>query len=344
QGITEGLYLYLLQKREEAAISSTSASISNYKQIEPAKGTGPIDPIERNILLYATILGLFIPIAIVFIKDSLNETVVSRNDIIKKLKAPILGDINHLTVDQRKGLAIAGRDIISEQFRIVRTNLAILLKNDKAVILITSSSASEGKSTISANLAAVMALPGKKVALLEFDLRKPVITSHLDVDNEKGLSDFLTGSTTNIEEIYTTLPGYPTLHIFPAGIVNANPADILLSRNLENLFRELKDKYDYILIDSAPTGLVSDAFILSEFSDAVLFVIRQRKTLKKQVDFINEIALSRRMKNISVIFNDIKTGGKFGYYGYGNTDGKSYENYLTKTKRKRKKETLLIQG
>jgi capsular exopolysaccharide synthesis family protein len=342
QGVTEGLYLYLLQKREEAAISSTSASTANYKLIEPARGSGPISPVRNNILMYCVLLGLAIPIAFVFAKDFINDKVTSRGDISKKLYAPIIGDINHLTREQRNGIAIMGRDITGEQFRIIRTNLSMILhKNDKPVILVTSAGEGEGKSTVSTNLAAVMSLPGKKVALLEFDLRKPVISAQLDLENGKGLSDYLTGATDNIEDIYTTSPGFPTLHIFPSGDISTNPADLLLNSNLERLFNELKSMYDYVIIDSAPAALVSDAFILAQYSDAELFIIRQRKTLKKQLDFLGDILGSKRMKNVGLIFNDIKTGGKFGYYGYGGTNGKGYENNKDTTKRNLKKRPVL---
>jgi capsular exopolysaccharide synthesis family protein len=235
-----------------------------------------------------------------------------------------------------------GRDITGEQFRIIRTNLSMLLhKKDKPVILVTSAGEGEGKSTVSTNLAAVMSLPGKKVALLEFDLRKPVISAQFELENAKGLSDYLTGVTNNIEDIYTTLPGFPTLHIFSSGDISTNPADLLLNSNLEALFNELKSVYDYIIVDSAPTALVSDAFILAQYSDAELFVIRQRKTLKKQLEFLQDIFVSGRMRNVGVIFNDIKTGAKFGYYGYGGTNGKGYENKEVTTKRIRKKQTSL---
>jgi hypothetical protein len=241
QGITEGLYLYLLQKREEAAISSTSGSISNYKQIEPAKEDGPVEPSGTNILLYTTLLGLFLPIGIISLRDKWNDKVITRSDISKKLQAPILGDVYHLTTEQKKGIVVAGRDVISEQFRIIRTNLSIFLnKKEKAVILVTSSSEGEGKSTVSLNLAAVMSLSGKKVALLEFDLRKPAISSQLELENEKGLSDYLSGSLHKVEEIYATLPGFPMLHVYPSGDIHSNPADLLLNSNLAGLFNELK--------------------------------------------------------------------------------------------------------
>jgi capsular exopolysaccharide synthesis family protein len=344
QGITEGLYLYLLQKREEAAISSTSGSISNYKQIEPAKGSGPVSPIEIYILMYTTLLGLCLPIAIVYLRDLFNDKVVTRSDITRKLQAPILGDVNHIPSEKRKGISVVGRDIISEQFRIIRTNLSILLaKKDKVIILVTSSAAGEGKSTISTNLAAVMSLAGKKVALLEFDLRKPVISDLLKVQSSKGLSDYLSGATSNIQDISTTLPGFPSLHVFPAGEIYSNPSDLLLNTKLEDLFSQLQKTYDYVIIDSAPTALVSDAFILAQYSDAVLYIIRQRKTLKKQMDFINEVTVSKRMKNISLIFNDVKTGGRFGYYGYGDTNGRGYESNGVKFKGRQEKTKALSQ-
>jgi Mrp family chromosome partitioning ATPase len=130
--------------------------------------------------------------------------------------------------------------------------------------------------------------------------------------------------------------------VFPSGDISINPADLLLNSNLESLFNELKSRYDYIIVDSAPTALVSDPFILAQFSDVELFVIRQRKTLKKQLDFLADIFISKRMNNVGLIFNDIKTGGKFGYYGYGGTNGKGYENNYDAGKKKRNKQKVLV--
>ena len=335
QSITEGLYLYLLQKREESAITSTSANISNYKQIDAAYGWGPVEPNGTNIKLYAVFIGLLLPIGFVFLRDVLNDKVTSRDDISKKIPIPILGDIGHEMKGNLQGLSVMGRDIIAEQFRILRTGLSLIKGKNKQIILITSSGGGEGKSFVSTNLAAVLAIPGRKVALLEFDLRKPGILKSLQIDtNIPGITNFLKGKTNDLSDLYLVLDDVPTLHIYPSGPIPGNPGDLLINERVSELFEVLKQEYDYIIIDTAPAGLVSDAFILGGYSDITLYVLRQRVTLKKQLDFISDIFKSQKLKNMALVLNDVKTGGKYGYYGYGG--GYGYESYAEPNSKKRK--------
>ena len=326
QSITEGLYLYLLQRREESAVSSTSSNVSNYKQIEPAKGFGPVEPDRRNIQMYSALLGFLLPFGIIYIRDVLNDKIKSRKDITAKLKIPIIGEVGHVTKKESRGVSVMQRDILGEQFRIIRTNLYFLMEQkEKQVILVTSSTGSEGKSFISLNLAAVLAIPGKKVALLEFDMRKPGILSRLDLRVEKGLSNYFSGDVETPFSLYHRLEELiPSLHIYPSGKAPTYPGDLFISEKVQVLFEELKAEYDYIVIDSAPVGLVSDAMILGQHADIALFIIRQRFTLKKQLEFINDLIQAKKLSNVGCVFNDVKTGGKLGYYGYGHSTNKSY--------------------
>ncbi len=341
QSITEGLYLYLLQKREEAAITSTSASLSNYKQIDPAGGYGPVEPKATNIKIYSALLGLLLPIGFIYLRDLVNDKITSREDISKKLPIPIIGDIGHEVRGKLQGFSVMGRDIIAEQFRILRTGLS-LVKNknkQKQIILVTSSGGGEGKSFISANLAAVIAIPGRKVALLEFDLRKPGILKTLQLEsNVPGITTFIKGKSNDISELYIKSEEIPGLHIYPSGPIPGNPGDLLISERVNLFFEALKEQYDYIIIDTAPAGLVSDSFILGEYADITLYVIRQRVTLKKQLDFINDIFRTDKLKNMALLLNDVKTGGKYGYYGYGG--GYGYESYIEPDKKKKKAKAL----
>ncbi len=318
QAVTEGIYLYLLQKREEMAISSTSASVSLYKQIDAAKGYGPVEPNVRKSILLFMVLGIALSYGFIFLSDLLNDKVYNREDVTGKLNLQIFGDISHLPKRKKPLIAALSQGIVGEQFRAIRTNLSFVLKGKSAkTILITSSTASEGKSFVSLNLAAVCAIPGKRVALVEFDIRKPHLSTSLNFHNEKGITDYLAGDVTNITEIAHALDEIPTLHIYPCGTIPTNPADLLLAENVSRLFEALKYQYDYIIIDSPPVGMVSDALVLGEFSDLVLYVIRQRTTLKKHLDFINDLESNEKLNNVGLILNDMKTGGNYGYYGYG---------------------------
>ncbi len=319
QSITEGLYLYLLQKREESSISAGSANISVYKQIDKASGYGPVEPNSRNIMMVSVLLGLLMPVGLIVLMDQLNDKVATRNDITNKLSIPVLGELVNLPKRKSKGILVMNRDLLGEQFRLIRTNLALTEKGkNNQVILITSSNISEGKSMVSLNLAAVLAVPGKKVALLEFDMRKPGISKYIGIKENKGLSDYLTGQTIDLSEIYQVSEDIPSLHIYPAGPIPKNPADLLLNENVTPLFEILRRRYDYVIIDTAPVGLVTDAFILNKFTDTSIYVIRQRHTLKKQLDFVNDIFINDRLNKMGLVINDVKTGGKYGTsYGYG---------------------------
>ncbi|MEP7250921.1 MAG: polysaccharide biosynthesis tyrosine autokinase [Ginsengibacter sp.] len=336
QSITEGLYLYLLQKREEAAVSSTSSNVPNYKQIDPAVAWGPVSPNSTNIKIYCVLLGLVLPFGIIFLRDLLNDKIMTRKDITNRVDIPVVGEVSHTPKKQTRGISIMQRDLVGEEFRIIRTNLYFLQqKKEKQVILVTSSLSGEGKSFIALNLAGVLAIPGKKVALLEFDMRKPTIIDTLNIDRPIGLNEYFNGEI-GISDIYHEYEDIPSLHIYPAGSTPQYPADLFLSEKIPQLFKALKADYDYVIIDSAPIGLVSDALVLGGYSDIVLFVIRQRNTLKKQLEFVSELFRTKKLTNIGFIFNDVKRGGKVGYYGYGNTYGKNYGYEKTKKNKKRK--------
>jgi len=329
QSITEGLYLYLLQKREESSISASSSNVPIYKQIDVATGYGPVEPNTQNIWLYSIVLGLFLPVAIISMRDLLNDKIIQRRDITSRSSIPITGEISHIRKRKTNGLHVMDRGIIAEQFRILRTNLSFLQKNkSKRVMLVTSSVINEGKSIVSLNLAAVLSIPGKKVALLEFDMRNPGICKNLDTEKEKGLTNYLTGQSKNLSELFFTVDELPDLHIYASGPMPANPADLLLNKQMPGLFEELKKQYDYIIVDSPPAAVVTDAFILDEYSDAVIYVIRQQQTLKKQLDFINEASRTEKLKNISFLVNDVKTSSD-GYdlssnFAYGTIKKRSF--------------------
>lgn len=336
QSITEGLYLYLFQKREEAAISSTSSSVTQYKQIDSAKGRGPVEPKKNNIIMYATLLGVFVAFGIVSIKELLNDKITSRDDIIKRTSLPLMGQISHISNRKKQGIEVQDRNVIGEQFRALRTNISFLLKDkSKKTILVTSTISHEGKSFISLNLAAVFAMPGKKVALLEFDIRQPVIAANLNLDYTKGLTDYLVGEVNSLAEIRQVSKDIPGLHLYFSGPIPQNPGDLLLTENLGRLLTALKAEYDYIIIDTPPAGLVSDSIVLGEFSEMVLFVVRNQKTAKKQIDFINEMVENKSLNNVAIILNDVKKGDSYGYggdYNYGNLNG---------VKKKKKKFSLI---
>ncbi|MCX6210154.1 MAG: hypothetical protein NTZ59_11835, partial [Bacteroidetes bacterium] len=256
QAVKEAIFVYLIQRREETLISSASTS-SSYVQIDTATVPGsPFEPNQGRWRMYGIIIGLLIPIGLIYIKNLLNDKVTSREDITKKTEAPFIGEVGHYTNTKAFVVSHKSRSIISEQFRIIRSNLQFLSGNQKT-ILVTSSISGEGKSFVTLNLGAVIAISGKKVAVLEFDLRKPRIIKNIGVEKkEMGISNFLIGQTDKLDDLYYTFEEYPTLHIFGCGPIPPNPSELMLGENMGKLFEKLKAEYEYVIIDSAPVGLV----------------------------------------------------------------------------------------
>ncbi len=330
QTITEGLYLYLLQKREEAAISSTNSNTANYKQIDPAIGYGPVEPNKKMILLSTALLGFLSAFGLIYFKDLMNDKIMSKEDIAKKLSAPVVGEISYLSKRKNQNLPALNDTLASEQFRAIRTNLFFSMKNNKhKVILVTSSASGEGKSFMAFNLAAVCAIPGNKVAFLEFDFRRPAIST-MQADITTGLSSYLKGESTDLSELYVVIDEIPSLHIYPSGLALNNPTDLLMSENTPELLERLKQHYDYIIIDTPATKPVSDALILAGYSDVVLYVVRQGTTIKKHLDQVNDMQKQKMLNNLQIVFNGIKNREKDYYYGASGYE-KKYKKKKTVT-------------
>lgn len=318
QAILQELYSFLLQKKLETAISSAS-TISDITILEPAKASGvPVSPNRRSIYTIALFLGLALPVGIIFLIEYLNDKISSRNDIERVTETPILGEIGH--VEDAQTLVLSGntRSYIAEQFRIIRSNLQYVIpKSEKPVILVTSTFSGEGKSFVSTNLGAALALSGKKTVLLEMDIRKPKILKGLGMNERKGITNYIV-SDMRLEEIIHPVPGIDGLMVIPCGPVPPNPAEMLLDERVEEMFQELSRKFDAIIIDSAPVGLVSDAISLGSYANATVYIVRHNYTLKKQVNLIDEVFRTSKLPHLSVVINDIDTKTGYGsYYGYG---------------------------
>ena len=318
QGIKEKLYLFLLQKREESAITMAS-STSNASSIDPASSSGaPISPDRSGTLRTAIIIGLLIPLGFIYILDLLNDKITNRTDILKVTSMPIIGEIaHHKMADRELVIGSKDRSVISEQFRMARTNLQFfIIEKSNPVILVTSSMAGEGKTFTSMNLGAVWAVANKKTVILELDLRKPKISKALGLLNRKGISNYIVGDV-ELSELPVEVDSTPNLYIVPAGPVPPNPSELLLDEKISDLFNFLKKNFDIIIIDSAPVGLVSDAKVLSKYADSTVFVVRQRYTPRKRLENIHEVYVGKAFPNVNLLVNDVKMSGANSYYGYG---------------------------
>ena len=328
QRILEELFSLLLQKKLETQISSAS-TVSNTSVIRPAVGEGSrISPdVKKTFLLYF-FFGLLIPLGIIAIIEVMRDKVTGRMDVEKHTTIPILGEVGHSDQQQALVLTKNSRRFISEQFRIIRTNLHyVISKKEKPVIMITSSFGGEGKSFISTNIGAAMALAENQTVIMEFDIRKPKIVSGLELKRKMGITNYLIGSA-KFEDLLVKVEGLDNLYVIPCGPIPPNPSELLLDPRLDNLMEEVKKRFDVVIMDTAPVGLVSDAMNLSRFADCTLYIVRQSYTFRKQVPFIDELYVQNKLPKMSVLINDVKMEG--GYYsgayrtGYGYYGGYGY--------------------
>ncbi|MEJ8800537.1 GumC family protein [Pontibacter sp. H249] len=326
QSIKQNLYLYLLQKREESAMS-LAANGSNSRVIDPAISTSyPVRPNKQTIYLMSLLLGLGLPFAGVFLKELLNVKIQSQQDVEQLTHTPILGEIMHNEEDETLVVTSGNRSPVVEMIRHVRAKLRFAaVDRDNKTILVTSSMGGEGKTFFSINLGASLVLTGKKVVLLELDMRKPKLTKDLRMAEGLGISDYLIANDVAISDIIKPYEDMPGLYVISSGPIPPDPTELMMSPKLTHLISELKASFDYIIIDTAPVGLVADAFSLSPLIDSTIYVVRQDYTYKKQIAIIDEIYRNKELSRPAIVLNDVrnKYGQKYGYsYGYGYTDTK----------------------
>jgi capsular exopolysaccharide synthesis family protein len=328
--LSENLYLILMEKKTEASITK-AANTSDIAIVNPPTYGGPITPQPRKNFLLAIFFGLGIPIALVIITDLLNDKVKFKEDIEKYTTIPFMGVIGHNKKNQNLIVEAAPRSAISESFRSVRSNLNFFVSDiPNKVILITSALSGEGKTFFSNNLALILAISGKRTVLIGADMRRPKIFEDFKVRKDIGLSNFLAGDA-KIEEIIQSTR-FENLSIINSGTAPPNPSELLLKDHTSELIKELKNEFDYIIIDSPPIGLVTDGLILSAYADHTMYVVRQAFTPIATLKNAEELYQSGKFKSLSIVFNDIsvnKYGYSYGYsygygYGYGNGYGSGY--------------------
>jgi tyrosine-protein kinase Etk/Wzc len=318
QAVKQELYLFLLKKREESAISKSS-NLAGARIIDLAKSEAfPYMPKRALIYLLGMMLGIILPSIGLYLRGILSRRVVNKLDITENTPAPILAEVGHTDV---KTAVIISKDSVTpvaEQFRALRTNLQFVLRNpSEKVILLTSSMSGEGKTFIATNLAAVLSLSGKKVLLMEMDLRKPKISEKLGLDNRTGFSTWSIGKTP-LSELIQPSGINENCWIISSGPIPPNPAELLLTDATKELFQTLRSRFDYIVVDAPPVGLVTDAQLLASFADATLYLVRQGYTFKQQLQISKELFIFHKMPKMNIIVNDVKAGKGYGYsYGYG---------------------------
>jgi len=320
QAIKQELYLFLLKKMEETAISK-SATIASARVIDRAKSDpSPFKPSKTMILFMGLMGGLVLPFALSFGKDMINTKVASMEDIVNNTSIPVLAEIGHNGANQIVAVTMNSRQLIAEQFRSLRTNLQYLIPNkQEKTILITSSMSGEGKSFLSINLAATLALANKKVILLELDLRKPKISENLNLQ-KTGFTNFIISEGADWRTmIQTAGQENMTFDILASGPLPPNPTELLMLPKMTQLMEELKASYDYIIIDSPPAGMVTDAEIMATYANLTIYLVRHHYTYRQQIRLVEKLYHKQTLPRINIVVNDVEVRkGRYGYgYGYG---------------------------
>jgi len=326
QSIKNNLYLYLLQKREETALSFSSAESESRTIDIPHAGNNPVSPKTSLIYLVFAIIGLAVPFSTIKISDLFNDKIMRRKDIIDATGATILGEISFTDHDEPLAVNNTG-SVFAEQIRSLRTNLPYITSGKiPQSILFTSSISGEGKSFIALNLGASLAMMNKKTVILDFDLRKPMLNTLLKIENKKGISNYLMGQV-KLDEIILPVAEQPNLSVISSGPIQQRPVELMVNGRLKDLFVTLREKFDYIIVDAPPISIVTDAQILEEHADATLYVLRHEFTPKSYLKFFDGLYKSKKFKHMNLIFNGVKEGGRYGYeYGAGYGNGYGYTN------------------
>ena len=333
QTVKEQLYLFLLQKREENELSKAFTAYNTRIITPPTGSLLPSGPNDRKIYMIALAIGLFIPAAFILLREFMDTKIRNRKDL-QETRIPIIGEIplaynkkhNFPWRKAKEQLQLVvengNRNIINEAFRVLRTNIEFMFKNsDKHVIIITSFNPGSGKSFTTINLGASMALKGKKVLLIDGDMRHASLTSFMShsIKNIKtGLSNYLAGLVDDINECISPVDDYKNMHIIPSGTIPPNPTELLENARFEELIKSVREKYDYILIDCPPIDIVADTTIIEKSADHTIFIIRSGLLERNMIPDMNALYEENRFKSMSLLINGIEPQkGRYGYKHYG---------------------------
>ncbi|MEI7502992.1 MAG: polysaccharide biosynthesis tyrosine autokinase [Paludibacter sp.] len=323
QGVKEGLFLYLLQKKEEKYINMSTVE-PNSKLIDNVRSSGPIWPNKMLLLFSSIILGLIIPAFSIKISDLLRYQIDNKEELEEISNVPVLGEIPKTNLIGNVFIKENNTDSFTEMIRLLRTNLLFVMENkDKKVINILSSISGEGKTFTSINLAISLALLEKKVLIIELDIRKPKLAKYLNIENKTGITLFLSGQI-NQNELVKPSGIHRNLSIITSGTIPPNPNELLAKPALDKLITNLGKDFDYIVIDTAPVGVVSDSFLLNRFADVNLYVVRANYTTKKDIEDATNLYKKNKIKNMYFVLNNVDMNKHSYRYGYGRKYGYGY--------------------
>ena len=333
QQIMETIYLYLLQKREENAITM-AVTLPSAKIIDKAYGSdSPVSPKRNIIYLAALLLGLLIPFGIIYVLTLLDNKVHSRRDLEAMIKAPILGDIPNTKSVNKIVVSDSDRSSIAEAFRLLRTNINFMLTGAEEggkIIFTTSTIGGEGKTFVSINMAAVLSLTDKKVLLIGADIRKPKIGDYLNLKYEKGLTHFLMDNTAKVTDIIESVSEV-NFDFISSNLIPPNPSELLMNGRFEEVLAYGKQHYDYVIVDTAPVNLVTDTLLLSHLADMFIYVVRANYLDKRLLSIPKMMYEEKRLPNMAMLVNGTDLEKGYGYgYGYGYYEEKTKKPWFKK--------------
>ncbi len=337
QQVKVNIYTYLLEKREEIALQKTLATPTARLIDNPIVSEFPIAPRKMMILFIALIFGLFIPAGIIYLRRMLHPVFNDKDELQKLTKVPVIGEISRsLKTDDVEGIVVAENvtTVIAELFRLLRNNIAYTKESvNKKVILLTSSVSGEGKTFVAANLAMTYALAGKRTLVIGMDIRRPFLARRFGFTNKQGLTTYLSGQENNIDSLILQSNEHRNLFVMPAGPVPPNPNELLMSDRMNDMMAYLRSQFDYIILDTAPIGLVSDTLIIIPHSDIQLYVQRAGVSTKNGLQVMHQAIRAGQLPNVYLVLNGVNMGStSYSYrkYGYYRTKNSHYGyNYVT---------------
>ena len=319
QGIQNSLYTFLLQKREENSLV-LAATTPKGKIVDHAYASiNPIKPAKLKIYFVALVMGFLIPLMLLFLKGLLNTKFTTQEELQNISKAPVVGEICHNRHRSQLVVKEGKTSSIVELFRLLRNNIQFMLPtNDDKVILVTSSISGEGKSFVSLNLASSFSLMDKKVVLVGMDIRSPKLAQMVDINETPGTTAFLAKTDVVLDQVIQHCPEAENLDIIVGGTIPPNPSELLLTNRVQVLIDQLKERYDYIILDSAPIAMVSDTYSLARYANVTVYVTRANYTKRSLVRYMNNALARHHLENVAVVLNDTNPKMSQGYgYGYG---------------------------
>ena len=331
QQIKASLFLMLLQKREENALA-LAAYANKAKVLDEAASEGMVAPRRMIILLAALMLGLLIPMGIIYLADMFQYRIRTRGDVDRVTKVPILGEVpKH---DEAENVAVMENETrhIDEAFRMLRTNLLLTLGAENKVVTFTSTVSGEGKSFVALNTAISLSLLNKRVLIVGLDLRIPRLREYMNLETRDGITAYLSGYEKDLNSLIVPSGITENLFALPSGAIPPNPAELMSRPSLDAAFAKLREEFDYIIIDSAPVSQVTDTLILNRISDATVYVCRANYSSKGNLRYANEMMAQNRLKNMVLVVNDVDQFHHAYGYGYGRGYGYGYGKKKKKKK------------